>query len=104
MLSRRRHEGRFSGLELPQRVSELHPNFTWESAEHPEAELVDAKVLHLFEGKDLFIGICTARECVVEADAVTHPWYSQKKLVGNSKDFGSKASDWIIPLLGITWV
>ena len=57
-------------------VSHTLPNFTWEHAQGPEPRGIDDKVLDLFGGKNLFIGLCTRKERVVAATEA--PWWAPK--------------------------
>jgi Flp pilus assembly protein TadD len=88
-------------LNILGRIAELHPSFTWEDAAHPEPKGVDAKVLQRFEGKNLFIAICTKRERIVANAALRAPRFQENKLIGNASDFGWKTSDWIIQEIGV---
>ena len=45
-------------------ISKIYPKFSWQHAEDPEPNVVDKKVLSLFDDKNLFIGICTKKELV----------------------------------------
>lgn len=82
-------------------VSQLHPNFSWVHAEDPEPSMVDEKVLRLFEGKNLFIGICTMSEFAVDRDDITHGWFRRFQLVAAESKFERKASDWVLQEIGI---
>lgn len=75
--------------------------FTWEHARMPEPRLVDEKVLALFEGKNVFIGICTRKELVVAPSKVSSPPLLTKMLWANKDDFEFKTSDWIIQEIGL---
>jgi tetratricopeptide (TPR) repeat protein len=83
------------------RVTQLHPNFSWEHAKEPEPSAVDAKVLRLFEDKTLFIGICTASELAVETQDVTRGRLLRSKLTAYATKFHAKASDWVLQEIGI---
>ena len=41
-------------------------DFTWDHAEEAEAVPLSNKVLAKVEGKNVFIGICTKKECAIE--------------------------------------
>ncbi len=82
-------------------ITEVHPNFRWEHAESPEPKVVDAKVLARFADKNLFIGICTQRERVVQDNELTPPWYPRDSLAGKAAAFEWKTSDWIIQEIGL---
>jgi len=81
-------------------VSHTLPNFSWEHAQGPEPRGIDEKVLDLFSGKSLFIGICTQKERVVAATG--SPWWIPRgKVVANNRDIEWKTSDWIIQEIGL---
>lgn len=88
-------------LELLDQLSKLQPGFSWEHAEAPEPQLVTDKVLARFEGKNVFIGICTRKERVVEERALRPSKFSRSKLVGNADAFSWKTSDWLIQEIGL---
>ena len=77
------------------------PGFSWEHAEHPEPRAVDEKVLQMFEGKNVFIGICTRKERVVSDRALRPSWFDKGKLVAAADAFAWKPSDWIIQEVGL---
>src|SRR5258708_23969961 len=83
-------------LEILDRISQLHRNFSWEDAKAPEPKTVDRKVLERFAGKNLLIGICTKQERAVVDSALTFPWYFPGSFFGRSVSLEWKASDWII--------
>ena len=81
-------------------ISHTLPNFSWEHAQGPEPRGIDEKVLDLFSGKSLFIGICTQKERVVAATEA--PWWIPRgKVVANDRDLEWKTSDWIIQEIGL---
>ena len=57
-------------LKYLDQLSKLQPNFTWVDAKSAEPRVIDAKVLSLFNGKNLFIAICTKKERVIEPRAL----------------------------------
>lgn len=86
-------------LKYLNQISELHSNFTWVHAESAEARLVDAKVLSLFDSKNLFIAICTKKERVISPSALNSGLF--RRLKAKREDFGWKTSDWIIQEIGL---
>ena len=88
-------------LKYISRLAELVPNFSWQHAEHPEPRMVDEKVLELFADKNLYIGICTARERVIADEALTTQWWAPGKLNSSKSNFVWKTSDWIIQEIGV---
>jgi|HubBroStandDraft_1064217.scaffolds.fasta_scaffold04042_4 tetratricopeptide (TPR) repeat protein len=82
-------------------VREVHPHFSWEHAEHPEARGVDEKVLARFANKNLFIGICTPSERVINPEALRASRLTANKLVGEAGAFLWKTSDWVIQEIGL---
>ena len=88
-------------LKCLERITELHPRFSWEHADHPEPTVVDAKVLSLISDKNLFIGICTRKERVVSPSALSQHWIMRGSLTAKESDFRWKTSDWIIQEIGL---
>ncbi|MBI3773967.1 MAG: hypothetical protein HY273_00160, partial [Gammaproteobacteria bacterium] len=82
-------------------LAELHQNFSWEHAESAEPRVIDEKVLRLFSGKNLFIGICTKNERVIAHSSLTNSFFLPRKLNAKEEDFGWKTSDWIIQEIGL---
>lgn len=87
-------------LDFLNRIKELNANFSWEDAEHPEAGVIDQKVLARFADKTLFIGICTRSERAVDNAALSERWFFRDQLAGNASAFQWKASDWLIQEIG----
>lgn len=81
-------------------VVELLPNFSWEHAEDPEPRGIDEKVLQRFDGKNLFIGICTRKEQVV-SNAKPCWWSRTKHVIAAAENLRWKTSDWIIQEVGL---
>jgi tetratricopeptide (TPR) repeat protein len=88
-------------LKCLTRIGELHPNFSWQSAKEPEPRMVDEKVLTLFADKNLFIGICTAKERVVANEVLKAPWWAPHWLGTRKTNYLWKTSDWIIQEIGL---
>lgn len=86
-------------LKYLNQVTELHPNFSWAHAESAEPRVIDAKVLSLFDSKNLFIAICTKKERVIEPRALKNSLLN--RLSAKGEDFGWKTSDWIIQEIGL---
>lgn len=82
-------------------VANMLPGFTWIHAKHPEPISVDEKVLALLEGKNLFIGICTRKERVVQPAALSSSWLKHGALFAKQSEFEWKTSDWIIQEIGL---
>ena len=81
-------------------ISHTLPHFSWEHALRPEPRGIDEKVLDLFGGKNLFIGICTRKERVVAATEARW-WLPEGKVVANARDLEWKTSDWVIQEIGL---
>ena len=78
------------------------PSFMWQNAERAEPTTLNDKVLRIARDKNLFIGICTAKESVVSTKSLTAmmwPWRSMMKV--KADEFSSKTSDWIIQEIGM---
>lgn len=88
-------------LGLLNQIAKLQPRFSWEHAEDPEPVLVDQKVMARFSGKNLFIGICTRKERVIDDSALGAPWLQPNKLAAKKDSFQWKVSDWILQEIGV---
>ena len=86
-------------LDLFDRISALGIGFSWEHAEGAEPKVLTEKVLELIEGKNLFIGICTAKETVVTNTRKSR--INKNDLVVEKKACFVKTSDWIIQEIGL---
>jgi tetratricopeptide (TPR) repeat protein len=86
-------------LDVLNRVKQLRADFDWDHALEPEPKTVDAKVLALFQGKTLFIGICTRAERAISDERLAHFWgrgYAEESA------FEWKASDWLLQEIGLS--
>lgn len=88
-------------LKYLDQLAELHPTFSWEHAESAEPRVIDEKIMRLFAGKNLFIGICTKKERFIAPSALNTSLFSSKQLNAKEADFGWKTSDWIIQEIGL---
>src|ERR1700724_922347 len=88
-------------LKYFSQLSELFPNFSWESAEAAEPRLLAEKVMALIANKNVFIGICTKRERAVEDSSLSgvllQPVYRKARIT----EFKWKTSDWLIQEIGL---
>jgi tetratricopeptide (TPR) repeat protein len=90
--------GRFLGFF--DRVEGLGIEFSWDHAEDAEMKILSQKVKEKMEGKNLFIGICTAKEYAVDPGALTKGRFSPDILHGPRSSFKAKTSDWITQEIG----
>ena len=88
-------------LKYLKQLSDSHTNFSWENAESAEPMVIGEKVMGLFAGKDLFIGICTKKERVIAPNALTGSFLRRNRLSAREEDFEWKTSDWIIQEIGL---
>ena len=75
-------------------VSRLVPQFSWTHAEPAEPKPLNEKVLELINDKNLFIGICSKKECTINQS-------DMHRLLGNwsrvdRRLLNWKTSDWIV--------
>ena len=83
-------------------ISDLMQDFEWESAELAEPKALSIKVREKMKGKNLFIGICTAREATIELGKLRRrSWPNGAEVVAAQVDCQSKTSDWIIQEIGM---
>lgn len=74
-----------SFLDFFGKVVNMGIGFTWEHAESAEPKELSLKVKKKMEGKNLFIGICTPRESVIDTEKLT-PFPFSKARVWSSKN------------------
>lgn len=88
-------------LKQFKQISDFHTAFSWEHAQAAEPRILSEKVLSLIEDKNLFIGICTKKEMVINPTATSplllRPSYSK---IENTQ-IRWKTSDWIIQEIGL---
>lgn len=84
-------------------IQEINPDFSWEHAEHAEPAAIDEKVLRLFQDKNIFIGICTRKERVVQPEKLKKGVLKPSTLNADAEDFSWKTSDWVIQEIGLAF-
>jgi tetratricopeptide (TPR) repeat protein len=72
-------------------------DFDWETAEAAESRPPADKVIRLMRDKNVFIGICTAKEWVTRKP-LAQVW---SRVWGRKDQFERKTSDWIIQEIGL---
>jgi len=83
------------------KLRDMPINFSWEHAEEAEPKVLTQKVMEKLEGKNLFIGICTAKELTIDPSRLT-PWFCNKDVLkARRRDFSNKTSDWILQEIGL---
>ena len=82
-------------------IEKMPIGFTWAHAEDAEPKTLSDKVVGMMKAKNLFIGICTARERVVSQGRVTPFPLWNSMFWGRSAEFRLKTSDWIIQEIGL---
>ncbi|HEY2679444.1 MAG TPA: tetratricopeptide repeat protein [Steroidobacteraceae bacterium] len=89
-------------LEMLGTVQKLMPDFTWENAQAAEPKELSKKVREKMEGKNLFIGICTAREEAIESAKIRAPWWLPKgTVIAERAELRVKTADWILQEIGM---
>jgi len=88
-------------LKFLNQVKNLSIGFTWESAEPAEPKALADKVKGLIQDKNLFIGICTRKENVIEPVHISKSTWNRKVLHAKEEHFSWKTSDWIIQEIGL---
>lgn len=83
------------------RLQSMDIGFTWTHAEAAEPKALSEKILRLIAEKNVFIGICTAKERVIEPEHLAKSFLRKDRLQGNAADFQWKASDWVIQEIGL---
>ena len=84
-------------------IQKMNIGFTWDHAKESEPKELAKKVMEIIKDKNLFIGICTRKERVIENDKLKTAVLSKNAQCGKSDDFSWKTSDWIIQEIGIAF-
>jgi thioredoxin-like negative regulator of GroEL len=87
-------------LEFLDRVQELDIGFTWDHAEYAEPKVLSEKVKAKMQDKNLFIGICTAKENAIGPEKIRAHWFRKTQVQAERQDFEVKTSDWITQEIG----
>jgi tetratricopeptide (TPR) repeat protein len=85
-------------------ISTLMPEFTWDHAQSAEPKVLSQKVKEKMQGKNLFIGICTAKENAILSEDLKlsfFRWIQKDILICKRSKLQSKTSDWIIQEIGM---
>ena len=88
-------------LDYFSQIQNMGIGFNWEHAREAEPKVLAEKVLKLIEDKNLFIGICTKKEKVINHNKLKSKFLSKSEQCGNVDDFDWKTSDWIIQEIGL---
>lgn len=88
-------------LDYFSQIQNMGIGFSWEHAREAEPKVLAEKVLKLIEDKNLFIGICTKKEKVINQNKLKSKFLSKSEQCGNVDDFDWKTSDWIIQEIGL---
>src|ERR1700752_554436 len=90
-----------SFLRYFDQLSNLLTNFSWEHAEDAEPKVVAEKVMSLIVNKNVFIGICTKKECVLQPGSIKKHILHPRQFLFQETECYWKTSDWIIPEIGL---
>src|SRR5713226_6096676 len=74
-------------LKYFDRLSRLHSTFSWQHAQAAEPRILAEKVMSLIANKDVFIGICTKRERVVEPSSLSTLVFQSSYYKAHQTDF-----------------
>lgn len=88
-------------LDFFDRVAKMNIGFSWEHAEYAEPSVLSEKVLRLVKDKNVFIGICTGKEYVIQPGKLNSGLIDRTVLIGKRNDYETKTSDWIIQEIGL---
>ena len=87
-------------LKFFDKVENMNIGFTYDHAKPAEPKELSQKVKEKIEDKNLFIGICTAKEQTIDHQNVKKSRLNKNMLVAREDDFVFKTSDWIIQEIG----
>lgn len=82
-------------------VVDLVPGFSWDHAQGAEPKQVSAKVLEKIEGKNLFIGICTASEYIATAEDIRPVYFRPTLGLITRAHLKQRCSEWITQEIGL---
>jgi hypothetical protein len=88
-------------LKYFEQISKSHPHFSWEHAEPAEPKQLAEKVISLLADKNVFIGICTRNEYVIDPSSLTTTVFRKGFHKAPTTAFHWKTSDWIIQEIGL---
>lgn len=81
--------------------SASNSSFSWIHAEEAQPTDIVEKVLPMLRQSDIFIGICSKKERVVEPAKLAASWWSRNRYAVDFEDVEWKTSDWIIQEIAI---
>jgi hypothetical protein len=87
-------------LDFFDKVVKLGLGFSWDHAEPAEPKELSLKVKEKMDGKNLFIGICTSREKVIDNNKLDTVPLINNRFWGHKNDFSIKTSDWVLQEIG----
>jgi len=88
-------------LDYFDEIKNMGIGFTWDHAKAAETKDLAAKVLNKIQDKNLFIGICTKKESVVDPENLKPAIFNKRRLTGDASNFQWKTSDWIVQEIGL---
>jgi hypothetical protein len=77
-------------------IRDMNIGFNWDHAEKAEPKKLSKKVKDKMQNKNCFIGICTAKEYIIDPDKCKPNTKNDNVLKINNEDIVRKTSDWII--------
>lgn len=87
-------------LDFFDRVAAMGFGFSWDHAEPAEPKELSQKVREKMQGKNLFIGICTAKERAIDPAKLRPVVLQRDKLAAPAQEFEAKTSDWMLQEIG----
>ncbi|MBT7084659.1 MAG: hypothetical protein HN931_00615 [Desulfobacterales bacterium] len=88
-------------LNIFTELQKMNIGFSWDHAKEAESKDLAEKVMQKIQDKNLFIGICTKKERVIEPNELKPTWLIGKRLSGSANSYFWKTSDWIIQEIGL---
>jgi len=82
-------------------IQKMNPAFSWVDAQVAEPTELARKVLGMVEGRNVFVGICTKKERVIQAQKLSRNIFFGDRLSAKANDIEWKTSDWIIQEIGL---
>ena len=88
-------------LKFFDQIAKMNIGFSWEHAETAEPKELADKVKRLIADKNLFVGICTNKEAVIDPGKLRETFFDKNMLKAEKAAFSSKTSDWITQEIGL---
>lgn len=87
-------------LDFFDTIKKSNADFNWDHAKDAEPKDLFLKVLEKMKDKNLFIGICTEKELVINRESLAKTFFQKDYQKGRRENFKAKTSDWLLQEIG----